>query len=174
MPRLQWFDRKFNYVFPVELHFDILERLRGTPGRLTERTVALSPALLTQKHGKEWSIQEHVGHIADLDSGIFFTRLSAYRNNEPMLPQADLTNAATHAAGHNERPITEVLERARTARERFVAELESYDEAMFDRTSTHPRLGTPMRLVDMMFFVAEHDDHHLATITELARGSAAR
>jgi hypothetical protein len=35
----------------------------------------------------------------------------------------------------------------------------------------HPRLGTPMRLVDMMFFVAEHDDHHLATITELARAS---
>jgi hypothetical protein len=31
-----------------------------------------------------------------------------------------------------------------------------------------------MRLVDMMFFMAEHDDHHLARITELAREGAAR
>ena len=31
-----------------------------------------------------------------------------------------------------------------------------------------PRLGTPMRLVDLAFFVAEHDDHHLAQITFLA------
>jgi hypothetical protein len=26
-----------------------------------------------------------------------------------------------------------------------------------------------MRLVDMLYFVAEHDDHHLAWMTELAR-----
>ena len=32
----------------------------------------------------------------------------------------------------------------------------------------HPRLGTPMRLIDLAFFVAEHDDHHLAQITHLA------
>jgi hypothetical protein len=36
----------------------------------------------------------------------------------------------------------------------------------------HPRLKQPMRLVDHLFFVAEHDDHHLALIRELldARG----
>ncbi|HEV7704305.1 MAG TPA: DinB family protein [Gemmatimonadaceae bacterium] len=172
MPRLRWFDRKFDYAFPVELHREILERLRGTPGRLTERTAGLSRDVLTRRPGQAWSIQEHVGHIADLDDGIFFTRLAAYRNGDPMLPAADLTNAGTDAANHNDRSIGGVLESARHARARFVAELESFDDAMFARTSTHPRLGTPMRLVDMMFFVAEHDDHHLATITELARGAA--
>jgi hypothetical protein len=30
------------------------------------------------------------------------------------------------------------------------------------RTLLRPRLKTPMRLVDHLFFVAEHDDHHLA------------
>jgi hypothetical protein len=33
----------------------------------------------------------------------------------------------------------------------------------------HPRLQQPMRVVDMAFFVAEHDDHHLARMTQLAR-----
>lgn len=37
------------------------------------------------------------------------------------------------------------------------------------RTAAHPRLGQPMSVVDLCFFVAEHDDHHLATITELRR-----
>ena len=38
-----------------------------------------------------------------------------------------------------------------------------------ERTALHPRLGLPMRAVDHAFFVAEHDDHHLARITELLR-----
>jgi uncharacterized damage-inducible protein DinB len=45
---------------------------------------------------------------------------------------------------------------------------------LFSRSALHPRLGMPMRLVDLMLFVAEHDDHHLASITELARGRGAR
>jgi predicted short-subunit dehydrogenase-like oxidoreductase (DUF2520 family) len=38
------------------------------------------------------------------------------------------------------------------------------------RTSLHPRLKRPMRLIDLCFFVAEHDDHHLAIATRLALG----
>jgi hypothetical protein len=30
----------------------------------------------------------------------------------------------------------------------------------------------PMRAVDMLFFQAEHDDYHLARITELIRATA--
>jgi len=173
MPRLRWFDRKFDFNFPVELHPEILERLRGTPGRLAERTAALSRDVLTRRSAQGWSIQENVGHIADLDSGIFYSRLASYRNGDAMLPPADLTNAATDGANHNDRSIGEVLESARLARIRFIAELESFEEAIFARSSTHPRLGTQLRLVDMMFFMAEHDDHHLATITELTRASRA-
>jgi hypothetical protein len=36
-------------------------------------------------------------------------------------------------------------------------------------SALHPRLKTPMRIIDLFLFVAEHDDHHLARITELAR-----
>jgi len=33
--------------------------------------------------------------------------------------------------------------------------------------STHPRLRTSMNAVDLAYFVAEHDDYHLARIGEL-------
>ena len=36
------------------------------------------------------------------------------------------------------------------------------------RVALHPRLQQPMSVVDLCFFVAEHDDHHLATIAEIA------
>ena len=39
------------------------------------------------------------------------------------------------------------------------------------RTSLHPRLRQPMSVVDLCFFVAEHDDHHLRTIDELRSAS---
>jgi hypothetical protein len=41
------------------------------------------------------------------------------------------------------------------------------DASLFARTIPHPRMKTPMRLGDHLFFVAEHDDHHLARMWEL-------
>ena len=123
----------------------------------------------TRRPGQGWSIRENVGHIADLDAGVFLSRVQAYRNQETTLRPADLTNAAPSAANHHARSMHEILAIARRARAVLVAELEELDEEVFSRSLVHPRLGVPMRLVDTMFFVAEHDDHHLATITELAR-----
>lgn len=39
--------------------------------------------------------------------------------------------------------------------------------ADLEPTGLHPRLKTPMRMIDLANFVAEHDDHHLASIREL-------
>jgi len=36
-------------------------------------------------------------------------------------------------------------------------------------SSLHPRLKTPMRIVDLAYFVAEHDDHHIAAIREILK-----
>jgi hypothetical protein len=48
------------------------------------------------------------------------------------------------------------------------------DPAAFSRTALHPRLGTPMRLLDHVLFIAEHDDHHLARISWLLRRFSGR
>lgn len=38
-----------------------------------------------------------------------------------------------------------------------------------DKSSLHPRLNVPMTIVDLAFFDAEHDDHHLVRINEIKR-----
>jgi len=53
-----------------------------------------------------------------------------------------------------------------TARDRLLEKLKAVNENMAGITALHPRLQ-PMRLVDSVFFVAKHDDHHLTVIREL-------
>ena len=83
-----------------------------------------------------------------------------------------MTNAKTNSAGHNQRTIEDVLIRAGEARARIVARLESLPRELFARSALHPRLNKPMRLVDLVFFNAEHDDFHMAHISELKRALA--
>ena len=45
---------------------------------------------------------------------------------------------------------------------------------MFHRAIVRPQLKTPMRLVDHLYFVAEHDDHDLAQMWELIHVTCAK
>lgn len=169
--RQPWFERRFSFDLPVSATPGLLERLRGTPPRLEYRVANLSRELLTLRQDGHWSIQENVGHLGDLES-LWMSRVEDLALGRPTLNPADLENRETHEARHNDRTITDLMERFRRARAELVTQLESADEADWLRSALHPRLGTPMRLLDLAFFIAEHDDHHLATITGLLRRGA--
>ena len=168
MARPLWFERKFDFNFPVELYPEIIERLRGTPARIEERVRDVPPALLTRRDGDKWSIQENIGHLLDLDE-LFAGRFEDYEHGLEKLRAADLLNQKTHQAQHNSRPVEKILREFRHGRLALVARLESQPPEYFRRTALHPRLNTPMRVTDLLYFVAEHDDHHLARISELLR-----
>jgi hypothetical protein len=80
-----------------------------------------------------------------------------------------LTNRKTDEANHNAHVLEQILAEFRAARERLLQRVNELDPSLFARAITHPRLKTPMRLVDHLYFVAEHDDHHLARIWELVK-----
>ena len=123
----------------------------------------LPPEILTRRPGDEWSIQEHVGHLHDLDE-LHEGRLEDYEAGLDALRAADMTNKKTYEADHNANTVENLLDAFRAARMAFVARLEAMNAEMAGRTAIHPRLNKPMRVVDMAYFVAEHDDHHLAAI----------
>lgn len=85
------------------------------------------------------------------------------------LTPADLSNRRTHEAGHNARALQEILANFRLARLALVNRLENVDPKLFADTMLHPRIKVPMRLIDHLFFAAEHDDHHLAIVWEMIR-----
>jgi uncharacterized damage-inducible protein DinB len=162
-----WFDRKFEFSFPVELLPNLRTRLRGTPARLEEALRGRSPNILVAKAQEKWSAQEHAGHLLDLEP-LWLARVDDFVAASSQLTAADLKNRKTHEANHNARPLKQILAEFRAARERLLKRVDELDASLFaSRAIPHPRLKTPMRLVDHLYFVAEHDDHHLARIWEL-------
>jgi uncharacterized damage-inducible protein DinB len=166
-----WFDRKFEFTFPVELHPNLSARLRGTPARLEELLRGRSHAALTAKRLQKWSPQEHAGHLLVLEP-LWFARVNDYVAGKDQLSATDLQNRKTDEANYNAYTLEEILTPFRTAREELLQRVDELDASRFAQAIIHPRLKIPMRLVDHLYFVAEHDDHHLAKIWELVGRSA--
>ncbi|MCP4583276.1 MAG: DinB family protein [candidate division Zixibacteria bacterium] len=162
----KWIDRKFEFNYPVGVFPWILERLRGTPARIEEIIKDIPPDILTGKSDNKWSIQENIGHLIKVEE-LHDGRIDDYLAGNDTLRPADMENRRTHKADYNAQNIAEILKMFRSVRNHFTMRLQQQDETIVGRSSFHPRLHKPMRLIDMAYFAAEHDDYHLAVIRRL-------
>lgn len=166
IPQTPWFERKFEFNFPVGYFPVILERLRGTIPRIESSVKNKTDEELISKTEGSWSVKEQIGHLYDLEE-LWFGRIQDFLSGKEILRAADLNNTKTHEANHNLRRIDDLLQQFSLARNKLIEKVKDIDEATAALTSLHPRLKTPMRLIDSLFFIAEHDDHHLAKMREL-------
>lgn len=142
--------------------------MRGTPARLEDRVKSIAPEILTKRDGERWSIQENAGHLLDLES-LVKQRLDEYLAGATVLHAADMSNRKTFDADHNQVSMAAILTDFRGQRTHLVTPLDNLPLETFASVAHHPRLNLPLRLVDMVFFQAEHDDYHLARISEVIR-----
>ena len=163
----RWTDRRFEYTPPAGEYPMIVERLRGTPARVADRVRYLSGNVLTARTGDAWSIQEHAGHLLDLES-LWAVRIDEFLRSAKELTAADMTNRRTYDANHNAQALAAIIAEFTVARQRLVARLDAAPDP--SAASVHPRLKRPMRLIDFCFFIAEHDDHHLAIVSRMLAG----
>lgn len=172
IPQTAWLDREFAFDLPIGTFPLLLERLRGVPVRTKELVAGLPEHTLTTRVNDKWSVKEHVGHLADLEL-LDGRRLSEFLNHAEVLSAADPENRATTIADHRSIPIVEIIRKLTGSREALVNRLEGLTVDQIAIVAIHPRLQKPIRLLDWMYFVAEHDDHHLAqarrVITALQR-----
>jgi uncharacterized damage-inducible protein DinB len=161
-----WFERKFDFSFPVGLFPVIIERLRDTMPQLEAMLKNLPEKKLSHKDGDHWSIKEQVGHLYDLEE-LWYGRIEDFLSHKETLRAADLNNTKTEKADHNAKTMAGLLKQFLDARNKLILKVENIDEATALITALHPRLQKPMRLIDSLFFVAEHDDHHITKIREL-------
>ena len=166
MKQIKWFDRKFDFSFEQNIFPSIIERLQGTPILLNHKINQIATEYLTVKPEGKWSIQENIGHLIDLEP-LWHGRLEDILNGTEYMRPADLENQKTNSANHNEKEIEELLNEFVNLRQRTLNSLIMLNEKEVYKYALHPRLKTPMRTMDLFLFVAEHDDHHLARISEL-------
>jgi uncharacterized damage-inducible protein DinB len=168
MKKIKWFERHFDFSTEQNIFPMIIERLSGTPARLEEKFRSIPADLLELRVDNTWTIKENLGHLTDLEP-LWQGRLQDIMSGEEELRVTDLLNRKTDLAKHNDKPLNELLSDFRLIRAQTIAILETLDEESIFKSALHPRLKTPMRTMDHFLFVAEHDDHHLARITELVR-----
>jgi uncharacterized damage-inducible protein DinB len=162
----RWFDRRFVLGVPVHDAPPLLERLAATPDRVAGALAEVTDHVRLHNPDGRWSIQEHAGHLLDLEP-LWSLRLDDFERGAPILHAADLQNRRTHEAEHNRRPPADLVDAFRTARTAIVTRLAAMAPAALARVSRHPRLDQPMSVVDLCYFVAEHDDHHLAAMASI-------
>ncbi len=165
---IKWFQRKFNFNDLEGTLPSLLERLQDAPLRLEAKISTIPERFYTQRLGELWTIQEQVGHLVDLEP-LWENRFKDFLKGKEILTEADLSNTKTHQGGHNEKNMQDLLNEFRDKRLTLCLVLKSFGPKAEQWHSKHPRLGTPMRPIDLAYFVAEHDDHHLAKVSHLHR-----
>jgi uncharacterized damage-inducible protein DinB len=171
MEQTKWFDRKFDFSYTQNIFPSITERLKGTPARLEEKVQAISDSIAIAKTNGGWSVKENIGHLIDLEP-LWMGRLEDILNKEEYLRATDLANKKTDEANHNARSVKDLLQEFRSIRKNTISRIDKLSIDQIYLTALHPRLKTPMRLMDHFLFVAEHDDHHLVKIQEIIQAHA--
>jgi hypothetical protein len=128
---------------------------------------------LRRHEGEAWSAKRHLGHLDDLHA-LDDHRLREYLSGVTSLSPADPSNRLTYEADHDAMPAAAIVARFREHRAELITQMESLTEAQIASTALHPRLRRPMRLIDWAYFVAEHDDHHLAAARQALTSGHAR
>lgn len=166
MKRTKWTERKFNFDMPEDWLANVLERLHGTSARIAEMCKTVREEETEYKQMGKWSIKEHIGHLADLED-LHEGRIDDFIARKEILRAADMSNTKTEKANHNTTSLDELISNFSEKRHQFIHRLKKLDEETQCFKSLHTRLKTPMRPIDVAYFTAEHDDHHLASIREI-------
>jgi uncharacterized damage-inducible protein DinB len=162
---LPWLEYQWTFDFPVGMYRAVLARLAGAPARLEELLRNAPQERLARKPDGKWSALEHAGHLVVLEE-LHHGRVEQYLRGELQLAAADMSNRKTSEGNFSETSPEKILRDFRRVRGAMLRLLDPLTLADAARTAVHPRLKISMRLVDLCYFVAVHDDHHLAVIRE--------
>ena len=147
----------------------LLERIRGTPARIMELVAHTAPERLALRRQGSWSVQEHIAHLLVLQDRLE-QRLDDFAACRSVLCTIDLADQGSLLRGHGKRPLGDLIEEFRLKRLYFVDRVLALDDMAMAHRAAHPCRTLSMGLADQVFFVAEHDDHHLAVMRHLAQG----
>ncbi len=166
----KWFDRQFDLSFGVERFDHLLASLTNFPMTLQQTIDTIPEERLAYNEEGKWSVKENIGHLYLLEH-LWRSRFQEMCMGKDQMSPADLSNTATGKALFNQYPIARLTKLLASERGKTITFLKQLSTEDLLKSSVHPRLKQPMRVIDLMYFVAEHDQHHLAAILNIIRRS---
>lgn len=161
-----WSDRRLAYgkeeaELPV-----LLERVKGTHARLASLVAHAPRERLTLRAHGSWCVVDHIGHLI-LVQDRFEERADDFAALRDRLCTVDLAHQEVELVKHRSQDMGDLLEEFRLKRAFFARRVEGFDRSTLRHRAYHPCQRIGMTPVDMVHFLAEHDDHHLASIRRL-------
>ena len=163
-----WGERKFDFGYPEWMAPFFIERFSGTPARLADKLSNVNKVINIRPVDDKWSIQEHAGHFIKVEE-LWRKRFIEFEEGAKELTAADMTGKRVWDANYNEMDLNNILDEFRKSRAQLVEFLFKKEFEYFSYKAFHPRLKTDMTPVDLIYFACEHDDYHLAVITEMLK-----
>lgn len=164
MKKIEWFERQFTFGLPAGMLPFYIERLEGTAARIEKKVAGIPEQVLSNKLDGKWSVKENIAHLAEVDE-IALKRIDEMRNGiSPMSPAV-----IQPGKDYNVMPISDVIKFFRVTRQKNLDKYKSLTDSDLGRQSLHPRLKVQLTPVDLAWFDAEHDDHHLVRVSEILR-----
>ena len=170
--RIQPFARRgLNFDFPTDIYPNLISRLRGAPLRAAFSGEGITQLECSRKIDSRWSALENLGHLLDLEE-LWQLRVSEFLAGQTEITARNMKLQGAPEARYNERDWPGLVSEFASARRLLVERFDLLEPEQFELRSFHPLLRRELRLVDALYFMTEHDDHHLALIWDLLhRGS---
>ena len=163
MNNLPWFERNLQFGLPKEMLPFYLDRLEGTILRIQAKVKGIDNQILSERYNGKWSVKQNIGHLAEVDE------IANKRLDEMVAGISPMSPAVFEPQDYNPWPIEQVVEYFKTTRLKNLQKYLSISENDLAKASLHPRLKVMMTPVDLAWFDAEHDDHHLVTINNILK-----
>ena len=158
---LPWFERNLKFGYPNEMLPFFLERLGGTILRIEQKVKGIDDKILSTRFNDKWSIKQNIGHLAEVDE------IANKRLDEMAAGVEVMSPAVFEPQDYNPWPVEKVIDFLRITRRENIRKYQALNETQLQKSSLHPRLKVKMTPVDLAWFDAEHDDHHLVKINEI-------
>ena len=163
-----WFEREFTFDKSNNEIIETLLLLSKTPSEIYKEVFRKEDELLEKKIDNKWSIKEHIGHLYDLEK-LWINRIEDIKKGNEKMGVADLNNTLTNQSNHNNVKTENLVTLFTSWRNVLLDSISSSTMEELNKTSIHPRLNVPMRIIDLVSFIIEHDNHHLDKIKKIIK-----
>ncbi len=158
-----WLEYNFEFGLPPEQADEFIARLAQTPTRLTAFLSGGAADLTVRPGTDKWSVLEHAGHLFAVEQ-LWEIRFKEFAEGNKELYPAEMSGRSTFEAKFNEMESGKILEDFRVRRENMLEYLRGFEPDYFARRALHPRLQKIISPVDLLYFIDQHDNHHLTKI----------
>lgn len=161
-----WSDRELAFGKGLDELPVLLERVNGTAARLVQLTAHVPRERLHLRPFGRWSVAEHIGHLIYLQDRLD-ERVDDFAARRPELCWIDLSHQGPVVESHRNQDLGDLIEEFRLKRDYFVRRVKELDPGAVRHRAVNRCRGVSMTIVDTVLYVADHDDHHLASMRSI-------